>query len=376
MKPPFIYGKLVAGENFTDREQEVDRLVMNFLSGTNTVIISPRRWGKSSLVNKAAVTACSENSKVRIVFIDLFNIRSEADFYKVLSEKVILAVSDKLDQITANVKNFMKQWIPRISFSPEAQQQVSFGLDWNEVKKEPDEILELAENVAFNKGLQLVICIDEFQNIGYYEDPLAFQKTLRSAWQKHQQVTYCLYGSKRHMLLEVFSSPSMPFYKFGDLIFLDKIQVEHWSVFITKRFSETKKSITSGQAEKIASSVGLHPYYVQQLAQICWLRSETKVSDSIIDDSIDHLVLQLSMLFQGITENLSTPQVNYLKAIIDGVKELSSAATIKNYHLGSSANVSRIKRALIQKEIIDDHKGAIQLLDPVYALWLNRYYFL
>jgi hypothetical protein len=375
MKPPFVFGKLATEQEFTNRQQDVDRLVMNFSAGTNTIIISPRRWGKSSLVTKAASDLGQTNSKIRLVFMDLFNIRNEADFYKTLAEQVLLSVSDKIEQLTTNIKRFMKQWIPRISFSPDASLQVSFGLDWNEVQKEPSEILNLAEKVAIDKGIRIVICIDEFQNIAYYDDPLAFQKTLRSVWQKHQNVSYCLYGSKRHMLMEVFAAPSMPFYKFGDLIFLDKIRIEDWRSFIQQRFSDTSKSITSGQADRIASAVACHPYYVQQLAQICWLRTETIVQDSTIEDSVDHLILQLSMLFQSMTENLSSPQINYLKAVINGVKKLSAAQTIRDYHLGSSANVAVIKKALIQKEIIDDHQGEIQLLDPVYALWLDRYYF-
>jgi hypothetical protein len=375
MKAPFIYGKVVSGEDFTDREKELERLVVNFISGTNTILLSPRRWGKSSLILKAAEEAIARDPSLKVVFIDLFNIRSEADFYKILAEKVIMAVSDKIEQITVNVKKFMKQWIPRISFSPDTSHQVSFGLDWNELRKEPYEILDMAENIAISKGIQLIVCIDEFQNIAYYEDPLAFQKILRSSWQKHHHVTYCLFGSKRHMLLEVFSSPSMPFYKFGDLIFLEKIPANIWTPFIKNRFQKTGKSISLSEAEKIATTVDLHPYYVQQLAQICWLRSDRSTNDSIVDEAIDHLILQMSLLFQGITENLTTPQLNFLKALLDGITSYSSNETIRKYSLGSSSNVYRITKALIQKEIIDDYKEVIQFLDPVYALWLKHYYF-
>ena len=97
-------------------------------------------------------------------------------------------------------------------------------------------------------------------------DSLDFQKKLRAHWQLHQHVTYCLYGSKRHMLMEVFSSPSMPFYKFGDIIFLEKIKENDWIEFITKRFNDTGKSIDIENAANIAKHCENHPYYVQQLA--------------------------------------------------------------------------------------------------------------
>ncbi len=91
---------------------------------------------------------------------------------------------------------------------------------------------------------------------------------------------------------------------------------------------------------------------------------------------METLVLQLSMLFQNITETLSNSQVNFLKALLEGVSQFSSKQNIDKYHLGTSANVVRVKKALINKEIIDDQPGKIIILDPVYAAWLKLYYFL
>ena len=376
MDTPFIYGKLAVGENFTDRTDEKMRLVQNFLSGTNTILISPRRWGKSSLVLKAASEARDSDQNILIAFIDLFNIRSEEDFYKALAESVIRVSSIRIEEVISNVKQFMKQWVPRISFSPDSQQEFSLGLNWNELKKQPDEKLDLADNIAQSKKNKLVICIDEFQNIAFFEDPLAFQKKLRSHWQTHQSVSYCLYGSKRHMLMDVFTSQSMPFFKFGDLMFLSRIAINFWIPFIRERFRSTGKSISDSQAEKIAVMVEGHPYYVQQLAQLVWLRTGKEVTSNIVDEAMDGLVLQMSLLFQGITENLTTPQVNFLKLLIDGETRHTTKANIEKYQLGSSAHVIRIKKSLIEKEIIDEQPGSLIILDPVYSNWLRNYYFI
>jgi len=234
----------------------------------------------------------------------------------------------------------------------------------------------LAESIAIEKQLKLVICIDEFQNLSNFDDPLGFQKKMRSHWQQHQHVSYCLYGSKRHMMIEVFTHQSMPFYKFGDLIFLPKISTSNWKIFIQERFQSTNKMISEKQAEQIATLVENHPYYVQQLSQLCWFRTSLELSDDDIDLSMDSLVMQLSLLFLNITERLTTTQINYLKALIDGIRMLSSREVINTYHLGSSANVARIKQALINKEIIDDLAvGNPEILDPVYKYWLINYYF-
>ncbi|MCD4681740.1 MAG: ATP-binding protein [Bacteroidales bacterium] len=374
---PFIFGRITSGKDFTDRENEIQHLKQNFLAGTNTILISPRRWGKSSLIKKAGYELEQSNKNIRVVHIDMFNIRTEEDFYKEFSENIFKAVSDKLDELIANSKKFLKQWMPKITFSPDAQQEISFGLNWSDVKRQPDEILNLPEEIAKDKGYRIVICIDEFQNLGFFDDPLAFQKKLRAHWQKHQQATYCLYGSKRHMLMEVFASPSMPFYKFGDLMFLNKISVEYWKVFIQKRFRSTGKKITKKQAGRIAFIAKNHPHYVQQLSQLCWFRTKKVFEDNIIDEAVESLVLQLNLLFQSITESLSTTQVNFLKALIDGVEQYSSKDTINKYNLGTSSNVIRIKKALTNKEIIDEQPpGKLDILDPIYEIWLRDYYFI
>lgn len=375
MDTPFIFGKLATGENFTDREAEQQRLIQNFRSGTNTILISPRRWGKSSLVHKSAQEAKKAEHAPIMVFIDLFNIRSEEDFYKCLAESVIRATSGRMEEIMSNIKEFMKEWVPRISFSPDAHHEFSLSLDWAEIKKQPDEILNLAENIAVAKNRKIVICLDEFQNIAFYENPLAFQKKLRSHWQKHQMASYCIYGSKRHMLLDVFTSPSMPFYRFGDMMFLPKISIDYWIPFIQERFKSTGKDIDREQAERIATLTECHPYYVQQLAQQTWLRTEKAVTIGIIDEALDNLVLQMSLLFQNITEDLTTSYVNFLKMILDGHTRYTSMENIDRYQLGTSANVVRIRKALISKEIIDEHEGKAILLDPLYAIWLKKYYF-
>ena len=180
MNTPFVFGKITSGKEFTDRENDILHLQQNFLAGTNTILISPRRWGKSSLVKRAGDGLEKANKKIKVVHIDMFNIRTEEEFYQVFSEKTIRAVSGKMEELIANSKKFLKQWLPKITFSLDAQKQISFGLNWADVKKQPDEILNLPEEIAKDIGYSMVVCIDEFQNLAFFDDPLAFQKRLRS----------------------------------------------------------------------------------------------------------------------------------------------------------------------------------------------------
>jgi len=176
MELPFIFGKLAKGNMFTNREKEIEQLLNNFRYGINTVLISPRRWGKSSLIAKASEIIQQSAPDIRVINIDLFNIRTDEEFYKELAEKILLSTSGVFAEITQNVKQFFKKIIPKISFSPGQDMEFSISLDKEEVLKQPDEILDLAENIAKSKHISIRICIDEFQNIAYFDDPLATQK--------------------------------------------------------------------------------------------------------------------------------------------------------------------------------------------------------
>jgi uncharacterized protein len=375
METPFVFGKIASDKNFTDRKAETERLASNFTSSVNTILISPRRWGKSSLVEKASDLVSRKNKNIRFCFIDLNNVRSEEQFYQQLATKVLRSSAAKTRILLDNASRFLGKFIPNITFSPGPDTEFKLGLDLKQVKKEPDDILNLAEKIAHENNLRFVICIDEFQNISSFENPLDIQKKMRSHWQKHKNVSYCLYGSKRHMMIDVFTSSSMPFYKFGDIIFLDKISLQDWVAFIIKRFSETGKAVTKNEAAHIAELAECHPYYVQQLAQQSWLRTKAGCSNEIIMESFHDLVLQLGMLFQNLTDGLSRTQLNFLKALTDNRDHLSSKDTIEEYQLGTSANVVKIKNMLINKEIVDIHGKEIFFLDPLYKFWLKEYFF-
>lgn len=375
METPFVFGKIAADKNFTDRKDETERLVLNFCSSVNTIIISPRRWGKSSLVMKAADLALKKNKKIRFCFIDLNNVRSDEQFYQLFATKVLSASASKIRILIENSRKFLGKFLPNITVSPGPGTEFKLGLDWKEVKREPDDILDLAEKIGIENDVKFVICIDEFQNISVFDQPLEMQKKMRAHWQMHKNVSYCLYGSKRHMMMDVFTSPSMPFYKFGDIIFLDKILSENWILFIQKRFSDTGKKISKKDAALIPFLTECHPYYVQQLAQQSWLRTETVCDETIVNKAFTDLVMQLSMLFQNLTDTLGRTQISFLKALINNITQLSSQSTLSEYLLGTSANVVKIKRILVNKEIIDTHGNIISFLDPLYKHWLKEYFF-
>ena len=375
METPFIFGKIATEKNFTDREKETADLVRNFTSLINTIIISPRRWGKSSLVNKAAKLAMNQDSRLRICHIDLFNVRDEEHFYSLLAQKVISATSTKWEDAVASAKSMFSHLVPKISIGSDPTNEVSIDFDWETVKQNPDEVLDFAEKIAQKKGLKIVICVDEFQNISEFTDADYLQKKLRSHWQRHQSVAYCLYGSKRHMMMEVFTNSSKPFYKFGNLMFLDKIDTHCLVEFFQRRFADTNKRINDDAANLIVQLVENHPYYAQQLAQQSWLRTKDVCRVEIVREAHAALVEQLSLLFGTITETLTTQQLNYLKALIAKEKAITSTDVMHRYKISSTTSIARSKAALIKNDILDNKAGEISFQDPIYAYWLKTEYF-
>lgn len=375
MEAPFIFGRIATDENFTDREKETEHLVNNFESLINTVIISPRRWGKSSLVHRAADIAMRADKNIRICTIDLFNVKTEEQFYTVLARNLIQGTSSRWEEAVENAKKFFSRLVPKISVGAGPGNEISIDFDWEEMKSNPDEILDLSERIAEAKGVKIVVCIDEFQSIAEFEDPLFFQRRLRAHWQRHKKVSYCLYGSKRHMMMEVFTDSSMPFYKFGDIFFLNKIDTEHFIPFITERFSSTGKSITEDASRNIVSLADNHPYYVQQLSQLSWLRTSGQCDVETVVKAHLSLVEQLSLLFSNLMETLTFQQTCYLHALIAGEKSITSAETMYRYHISSATAASRSLKTLIKKDILDSKSGEISFQDPIFEYWLRHDYY-
>ena len=368
---PFVFGVAASGDNFTDRKNETARLLMNFRSGVNTVLISPRRWGKTSLVRK--VCRLAQTDELKIVYLDIFSCRSDADFYDAFASAVLKQTSTKVEEWMENIRQFLSRISPKISLGADPAADFSLSLELTPKREDIDEILQLPEKIAEKKGCRIVVCIDEFQQIGEFKDSKTFQKRLRSVWQLQKHVSYCLFGSKKHLMNELFERKSLPFYKFGDAIYLQKIATADWVGYIRSRFEATGKSIPAELAEEICRRVDNHSSYVQQLAWLVWTRTGKEATRQELEAAFQDIIDQNTPLFEKQTESLTSFQMNFLRAIIDGVhSEFTTQEVMRKYQLGSSANVSIIKRALIKKELIEIDKRKAVIPDPIVKVWLQR----
>ena len=363
----------VEGENFTDRVKETKRLKMNFENGINVILVSPRRMGKSSIVKK--VKSEIETTTLRVVYMDIYDCRSEYEFYNRFASAIMKETATRSEQLLENIKRFLIRLTPKISFSPEPMSEVSLSLGITPQNYQPEEILQLPELIAKEQGLHIVVCIDEFQQIGEYPDSLTVQKRLRSVWQHQRHVSYCLFGSKKHLMTNLFQNRKMPFYQFGEMMFLDKIPTDDWVPFIRSRFESQGKSISDDLARRICETVENNSSYVQQLAWNVLAETEKITTTTEFANGVRALLAQTSGLFEQQMQGLTSYQLGFIRALCHDVRsDFGSKTIIEQYNLGSKSNIARIKESLLNRELIETNADGIYLDDPVFKLWFLQKY--
>lgn len=361
----------VDGNNFTDREQERARMRMDFENGINVVLISPRRMGKTSLVRK--VISEIDNPSVLPVYMDIYDCRSEYEFYNRFASSILRATAGRVEQMMADVRQFLSRVSPKISFGNDVNAEVSLSLGITPRDYQPEEILNLPETIATNKGIRIVVCIDEFQQIGEFNDSLTVQKRLRGAWQHHRNVSYCLFGSKKHLMENIFRNRRMPFYQFGELINLACIPTECWVPFICQRFEQAGRRISTEHARQICEAVQNHSSYVQQLAWNVMAESPDEVTDESLQRGIEALLSQCDSLFVQQTERMSEYQLNFIRALCSGVRSgFLSERVSQQFNFGSKSNLERIKKTLVEREFIEITRDGVHLCDAMFMLWFRR----
>ena len=298
------------------------------------------------------------------VRMNIFKCENPQEFYELYAKRIMEEVSSSAESLLTNAKEFIARLLPKLSISdPSGQYEIALGVN---VKDNPieEDILNLPQQIAAKKKKKIVVCIDEFQQIGEFPDTIKFQKVLRNHWQEHKDVAYILYGSKKHMMLNIFGKNNSPFYRFGDMMFIEKIANEEWKKFIVARFKDTGKNITAEN----------HPYYVQQLAQYAWLRTKKTCTEDIVDNALQAMLYSLNLQYVNLMDSLTEKQRNFLCAVCNGVKSYTSSETLQRYRLGTSANIRIIKNALLKRGLIDVTGKNIQIQDPLLKRWIIEEY--
>jgi len=368
----FDFGGAISSEYFIGREDEIKHLSANFKHGINTILISPRRWGKTSLVNHVT-ELLSDDKDFIFIYMDIFACKDEADFYSTFSSAVIKQTAGKTEKILDELKSLITRINPQFSFGSTGMPEYKLTLGLQPKAVDYESILNLPERIAQKCGKRMIVCIDEFQQIGEFPDSEAVQKKLRGIWQHQHNTSYCLFGSKRHMMMNIFQKKKMPFYQFGDVIHLQRIPTQQWVDYIQERFERGGKHIPEEQAIEICSIVDNFSSYVQQLAWLTYLKVEDggTANEDSLQAGVRALLNSNEPQFMEQIEPLTAYQMNFLRAILDGhSKDFGKEEIRIGYNLGSYSNIGRLKESLIKKDLIDTEYKKIFIADPIFKLWL------
>lgn len=369
----FVYGVAVSDYNFIGRERETKRLLDNFKGGINVILMSPRRLGKTSLVKH--VCNKLDDKDIITVYLDIFGCKSEYDFYNKLTAEVLKQTASKHELWFEEAKEFLYRLTPKISFSPEPNSDFSISLGITPKTHTPEEVLQMAETIAIKRKKRIVICIDEFQQIGEMSNSKQIQARLRTVWQHQKHVSYCLFGSKHHLMSTIFLHRSMPFFQFGDTISLNKIAIEDWVEYIVSHFADGKRTISRELAEEICKFTENYSAYVQQLAWLVFTLKEEgeTVTENDVRQAENDLLATNNILFMQMIEPLSEFQLNFLRAIASGIKKDFGLSEVREeYNLGSYSNITRLKTALLERDLIEKKETELVITDPIFAKWLKR----
>jgi len=376
MENPFVYGDVVKGKYFTDREEELKELKLDLSSGQNVLIFSPRRYGKTSLIIKVLDELNREGFIT--VYVDLFRVTSIQSFIKIYTSSVAKASATKLDEAAQFIKEHFPTLIPRIVIK--GQEPTEFEFDFEAAKKDTEKLLDdlydIPQRVAVKRKKRLIVVFDEFQEISTLNLPI--ERQLRAKIQHHDKVSYCFMGSKRHLMDELFQDKNKPLYKIAKAIPLGKIPSNIFKTFIHSRFKSIDMHIESNLIDEILNVTACHPYYTQQLCHeifnITFSKKEPLViSHEDINSARDKCIQAQSYAYVTIWGSLAAKQKSLVLALCkEPGANIYSQDFLDSNSLGTAASIQTAVKALEKKGVLDRENSSHFVSDVFFIDWLKQ----
>jgi len=364
MENPFKFGGLVTGRDFADREGEMEEILREIRSGTNIVLFSPRRMGKSSLL---AEIVRRHSAEFIFVYVDLYGITSKTRMVEVFMSALVRSAFGTLKKVTAGIKDVIKGSRLRLVIGDNGEPAVELSVGEPSVPEIQD-MLDIPEGIARKRGKRIVIVFDEFQEIGSL-DGVALLKAMRSRIQTHKHVSYIFAGSKRHLLMSIFEEREGAFFKSAKPVELGPIPRADFARFLVDRFSARGGRLDPEAASAIIDAGGGNSYYVQQISHELFNISVRPKWPEDVDSAVNATLAHQSPAYQFIWDSLkSRAQRRYLIAVSQEGRAASWSMMVEKYGLKSVSHVQRAVKALDARGITEDG----MIVDPMFALWLRR----
>ena len=376
-KNPFKFGSIIDGDNFCNRVEELRTIKQYVFDGYSFWLYSPRRFGKSSLIKRAF----EEIKDTKTIFIDLYNVKSLYDFAnkysKILSEN-LFDWKHELKSISKNLSKYFTNLHPIVTINAEGLPSMTIEKKQIDSQIEIEQLLNMPELLAKDKGMKICIAFDEFQEIERI-DPFIIN-WMRTAFQNHKNVSYIFLGSKQSLMHSIFASTNSPFYEFAVKMDLSEISEKDLRKFIKNKFKQNNISISNNTITEILKKSELHPHFTQYFASVVFdlLRyGEDENEEYFNKEWMNKIINSQSIIFQTIYDQLSSNQRRVLTAIaiIANEVELFADSTRKEYGLPISSSISVTLEALIKKSLIyKTTAGKYKIDNPVLKEWLYQLY--
>ena len=375
---PFVYGEIVPAASFVDREAELDRLTGDLLAGQKVFLISPRRYGKSSLVVQALRAAAKQGALTVDVTVSSYS--SYVAFLEGYA-RALLAVETRVDKARAWMRDMLGAVRPEVRLEPDDEGRAQLAVSFPSARTEKDvsrlaqEVFALPGRIAEARKRKLAIALDEFQAINAFNGG-SVEHALRAAVQHQRQVGYVFSGSEP-ALMERMLGKSRPFYKAGPVMRLQKIPEERFATFLEARFRATGIKPVADLGSAIIELAGNLPYDVQRLAHEVWDDARAAGRKTVnLDDlhvTLTRLLGEHDTLFEGLWQRLTLAQRAALRAsVLQDGRELLSSETRSRHRLTGASTVQASLAALVREDILTKEGPRYVVVDSLLREWVAR----
>ena len=358
---PFVYGTIVTGKHFVDREKETEEILSDMISGQHVVLYSQRKMGKSSLIEEAF--GRMDRKKAVGVRINIERASGVEDLAKLIINEILRSSYTSLDKLRAEIRGFFKNTGVRVFVDSDGK--IGIEAVFREKTEVLEDALELPERLGKKK--RLVVAFDEFQEIERF-DGMQMEKTMRAIMERHRNVTYLFAGSERHLMSLIFEDKERPFYRFGKMMQLGPIPEEDLKEFITGRFKETGRKITNDALRFIIDFSEGIPFYVQAMCHEAWNLGDVDLKTAKI--ALENIISSLGSGFEIIWRGIRSEYQRKLLVILtmeDGHFE-PNTEFIEKYRLKTLAHLRKAMESLEKKGLIYQNR----IEDFFFREWIRR----
>lgn len=372
MDNPFVTKGYAGPEYFCDRVEETKRLVELTTNGNNIALISPRRVGKTDLIHH-----CFQQPELKEKYytfhIDIYATASLRDFVNVFGQTILNELKPKGRVVWEGFLNILRSIRSEITYDINNFPIWSIGLGNIE---NPMVTLDEIFQYLGQADRPCIIAIDEFQQITRYAEAHNIEAMLRTYIQRCNNATFIFSGSKRHLMGEIFTSPSRPFYQSVLVMNLKPISVEKYTEFAKMQFDRYGKSIEDEAVVAVYERFDAVTSCLQRILNVLFLKTLPggKCTCDMVDDAINYILDMFSETYQDLLERIPEKQREVFIAIAkEGkAKAITGKTFIKKHHLQTSSVINAAVRGLLEKDFITVDKGVYTIYDPFFALWLRN----